>query len=143
MDKFLVQDTPAKVMGLLGASLFSMALLFSVSASNASFEGMEYSLPDPFAPAKVVSVIDSVAASYSSALTSFIAPAREAVAIHTAEIGWIYEQAAAPVSQALGLNSEPQARVAGAFTQNQSSFTVGGSYESFSVDDIYAVLIGE
>ena len=38
MDKFLVKDTPAKVMGLLGAAMFSM---FTASAVG---------LPDPLAP---------------------------------------------------------------------------------------------
>lgn len=138
-----MKDTPAKVMGLLGAAMFSMALLFSVSMSNASFEGMEYTLPNPFSPEKVVSVIDSMAASYSLAVADFTAPAREAVAIHTAEIKWVYQEASGPLSRALGLDSSPKPRVAGAYTENKPSFTVGGSYNSFSVDDIYAVLIGD
>ena len=142
MDKFLVQDTPGKVMAFLGASLFSMALLFSVSLSNASFQGMEYSLPNPFAPEKVALAIDTVAASYSNAVAGFTAPARQAVAIHTAEIKWVFNEASVPLTKALGLNAQPRARVAGAFTQNKQSFAVKGSYEPLSVDDIYAALIG-
>lgn len=143
MQAFLTQETPGKVLSFTGAALFSMALLFSVSASNAGFGGTEYSLPDPFAPAKVVGAIDSAASSYSQALMSFLEPARDAVAVHQEQIQWVVAEASQPLAQFLGLDNTPTSKVAGAFTRGEPEISVGGSYESLSVDDIYSLLIGD
>lgn len=61
----MTEETPAKVMSLLGVSLFSLAFLFAISASNASFRGPEVMLPDPFNPQPVVRGLDVVAYNYS------------------------------------------------------------------------------
>ena len=141
MENFLVEETPEKVMGFLAATMLSMALLFGVTLSNASFNSTETALPDPFSPAKVMSVIDNMAADYSSALISFTQPARDSLALYADQINWITEEAAAPLATALGFDgidaggSEAGApRVAGAFK-------IAGSYESVSVDTLYALLI--
>ena len=141
MQQLLMQETPGKVMGLLGATLFSMALLFSVSLSNASFVSSEYALPDPFAPQKVVSVIDGFAASYSHSLANFAAPAKNAMAIHAEGVKWVMAEASNSIVNDLGLNAlaaeqAPTAqKVAGAFV-------VKGEYKSLSVDTLYGVLVG-
>lgn len=141
MENFLVEDTPAKVLGFSFAAIFSMAFLFAVSASNASFQGSEYSLPNPFAPGKVVSVIDRAAASYSGVLADFTQPARAALAVHVQEMKWIMDEAAEPLASALGLegpavpSKEAPSKVAGAFT-------IAGSSDAFSVDTLYEMLIG-
>lgn len=142
MEKFLIQETPGKVLGFTTGALFSMALLFAVSLSNASFRGTEYVLANPFAPKNVVSVIDAVVAGYSSAVMAFTQPAREAIAIHVSGIKWIVDEAAPPIAQALGIGRLSAPQVAGVFTKAPDSFTVGGSYESINIDDIYWVLIG-
>lgn len=128
-------------MGFLGAALFSLAFLFSVSTTNAGFSSSEYALPNPFAPEKVVGVIDQVAADYSKVLLAFLEPAREAVAVHMEGVAWISDLASQPITQALGLDNTPAPQVAGAFVSDVNDIYVGGSYESVSVDDIYAVLI--
>ncbi len=128
-------------MGFLGAALFSLAFLFSVSATNAGFSSNEYALPNPFAPEKVVSVIDQAAADYSKALLAFLEPAREAVAVHMEGIDWISDLASQPIAQALGLGNTQAPQVAGAFVSDADTLYVDGSYGSLSVDDIYAILI--
>ncbi len=141
MQEMLTQETPGKVMGLLGATLFSMALLFSVSTSNASFTASEYALPDPFAPQKVVSLIDGVAASYSQALANFAEPAKNAIAIHAEGAKWVMAEASNSIVQDLGLSSLAQSQPAS--TQKVAgAFVVRGEYEPLSVDTLYGVLVG-
>src|SRR3989344_3959818 len=143
MENFLVDDTPEKIVGFTTAALFSMAFLFSVSVSNASFERAEYSLPDPFAPANVVSVIDRAAASYSNALMEFVEPTRQAFSVHMEQISWIGDEASGPIAQFLDLEEYNGPQVAGAFTQAESGFTVSGSSELLNVDSLLLVLLGD
>src|SRR5438552_13969432 len=69
-NKNMIEETPTKVMGFLGAALVSLAFLFSVTVTNASFSGTEpgLSLPDPFGPQNVVHTLDAVANSYNNFL---------------------------------------------------------------------------
>ena len=62
----LTKETPGKVMCLLGASLFSLALLFGISASGQSFAGTEAALPNPFGPDSVMAVLDNTSHNYSN-----------------------------------------------------------------------------
>lgn len=57
--KLLTEETPGKVAGLLGASVFSLFLLFAVSTTNASFNGSESHFPSPFDPENVVAMLNS------------------------------------------------------------------------------------
>ncbi len=145
MYDFLIKETPSKVMGLLGTALFSMAFLFAVSLSGAQLSGtLEASLPDPFAPEKVMAVVDSFAAGYSGVVMGFAEPARQAVAEHTEAIAWAIEEASVPLVRVLGLeslveyNNQPQ--VAGLSTEANSGFM---GYGSLSVDHLYSLLLGE
>lgn len=143
MQELLTEETPGKVMGLVGAALFSMAFLFGVSMSNASFQGAEFSLANPFAPEKVVSVVDTAVQSYANALTGFVEPARQAVALHVSEIQWIASEASPQLAKAMGTGSRPKAQVAGAFKQaGEVSFKVSGRQSAVNVDSLYALVIG-
>lgn len=68
--KNMIKETPTTVMSFLAASLLSLAFLFSVTITNASFSGPEQglSLPDPFGPQNVVHSLDAAANSYSNFL---------------------------------------------------------------------------
>ncbi len=141
MQKLLTEETPGKVMTFLGASLFSMALLFAVSLSDASFSFVYKPLPDPFAPEIVVNKIDAFAASYSVALKQFAAPASESFVIHWDQIKWVGEEASASLahlftSPSTQLNSEVlKPAVAGVLTTYEDTF-------SLSMDTLYKVLLG-
>ncbi|MBI3231640.1 MAG: hypothetical protein HYZ51_00985 [Candidatus Doudnabacteria bacterium] len=143
MQELLTEETPGKVMGLVGVALFSMAILFGVSMSNASFQGAEYALPNPFAPQKVVSVVDTGVQSYANALAGFLEPARQAIALHVSEMQWIVSEASPSIARAMGAGSHPKAQVAGAFTKaSKVSFKVSGPTGSLNVDSLYALVIG-
>src|SRR6185503_17544755 len=77
MNEFLTQETPSKVMGLLAASVASLAFLFAVTISNASFHQVYEPVPDTFGPAKVMAVLDVVSNSYSGFLAdNLLGPAQ-------------------------------------------------------------------
>jgi hypothetical protein len=143
MQEFLTEETPGKVMALLGGTLFSLALLFAVNVSGASLGGStEYALPDPFAPAKVVQAIDNFSAWYSGGLVAFAEPATMAVKAHTEAMAWAMDEASVPLVRVLGLeslveyNSQPQ--VAGISTKADFGFL---GFGSLSVDQgVMAVL---
>ncbi len=151
MQEFLIEETPGKVMGLLGAALFSMAFLFAVSVSGAQLSGnVEVALPDPFASSKIVAAIDNLAASYANGLMAFTGPAREAFVAHTEAVEWVMAEASGPIVVALGLESlanpyaQDSAQVAGAFTSKPANnLKVSGGFGSFSVDHLFGLLVGE
>lgn len=72
MNNFFTNESPEKVMGLLAVSLCSLAFLFAVTASNASFSGTEVRLPDPFNPANVVSMLDYTSNGYARFVATFL-----------------------------------------------------------------------
>ena len=62
----MTEETPAKVLSLLGVALVSMSFMFAVTVSNASFTQVYNPMPDIFAPANVMAVLDNVSNSYSN-----------------------------------------------------------------------------
>lgn len=143
MHAFLTQETPGKVISCAGAAVVSMAVLFAVTVSDASFQGGRNTLPDPFAPAKVITVIDHVSQAYARALSNFTQPARIAVAIHLEQLDWIGQQVFASPQRP----APKPASVAGAFIiagkAEEAVIRDTGSYGSISVDSLYNLLIGE
>jgi hypothetical protein len=126
--KVLTEESPAKVMGLLGVALCSMAFMLGVSLTNASFEGTEIALADPFAPEKVVALVDNVAAGYSEFLAvNLIQPLSADYEIYADNLAWLFEESG--MQYALGLENvntdyvaqEQQGQVAGAYTSNYQS----------------------
>jgi hypothetical protein len=111
----MLAETPAKVMTLLCTALASMAFLFLVSATNASFTGAPVSVPNPVNPAKLMTMVDYTAAGYSSFLhQNLFVPVEQSVAMTTDNVSWIASNA----SYALGFGQGTQAplvsQVAGA-----------------------------
>jgi len=114
LEKFL-KETPAKVMTLLCVAMASLAFLFVVSATDASFTGTPVSVPSP-SPDKVMAVLDSASAGYSRFLqANLFTPVEQSVAMTTDNVSWIASNAAV----ALGVQNDSQtapvvSRVAGA-----------------------------
>lgn len=112
----MLAETPAKVMTLLCVSLASMAFLFVVSATNASFTGSPVAVANPVNPAQLMTMVDYTAAGYSSFLhQNLFAPVQQSVAMTTDNVSWIASNAA----YSLGLQNSQQttplvSRVAGA-----------------------------
>ena len=120
----MIEETPAKVMGLLGVSLFSLAFLFAVSLTNASFRGTETQLPSPFSPDKVVALLnhdpfgpehvmpglDKVASSYSNFVHQNVTgPAQESFAFmdysFQQNYAWVMDNSDTQIVALAGLQS--------------------------------------
>jgi len=122
---FLTQESPGKVLSLLGASLFSLFMLFGISATNASFSKTEFSLPDPFGPANVVSALDNFANSYSKFVEVYLVqPGQQSYAVYTDNLNFVIEEAGPSILAITGFDalvevgsSTNQGEVAGAFEQ--------------------------
>lgn len=116
---FFTKETPAKVGSLLGVAMASMFLLFVTSYTN----GGETSFPDPFAPQKVVAVIDNTAASYSQFLAqNLFSPVKQDLAYYGDTFAWIIDESDTSIVHFAGLDGfvkpkEPKPMVAGAYTE--------------------------
>ncbi len=146
----IMEETPTKVMSLLGASLVSMAFLFSIVLTNAGFEGTQARVVDPFGPTHVVAVIDNVSHSYSVALHNYVIDSgAKDFAIAADNLAWIGSNAKDGALAMLGVHSgdgsqllvttqvaqaSTQGRVAGAYTN-----TPYQEHQSF-VDSVLSAL---
>jgi hypothetical protein len=151
MTEALTQETPGKVLALLCTALFSLGLMFSVTISDASFQGTQMPLPDPFAPQKVVSVIDKAAAAYSNFLAvNFLNPLAADYKIYADNLAWIYQESGlayylgldnlnAP-QQALGSSSAAEGQVAGAFVKKAPQ-SAQSDWSDLNMDTLYSILI--
>ncbi len=102
-------------MSLVGTALFSMAFLFSVTVSNASFSGVESPIPDVMGPQNVMAVLDVASNSYSSFLaTNLFNPAQESFALAADNISYIAENAGYELATLTGYQGSSSPQVAGA-----------------------------
>lgn len=148
----LVDETPSKVISLLGVALASLAFLFIVSATDAGFEGTLSQVPDPFSPARVVAVIDNAASSYSVFLaTNLIQPAKADYTVVADSVSWTASNAKDGALAMIGakpaapeipapLANRGTGRVAGASTEIKSS-AQREAVRPGLLDVLYSVLI--
>lgn len=104
---FLTHETPGKVMGMLGTALFSMALLFAVTATDSSFKGTSVAIDsyDIFGPKNVVAVIDNSASAYSQFLAAnLFNPAEQSYGLAADNLAYIGDNAAEPIVAMLNLD---------------------------------------
>lgn len=74
----LTQETPGKVMALLGTAMFSLALLMGVSLNNQSFSNADMALSNPFGLENVVAVLDNTSNSFSRYVaTTLVGPTQQ------------------------------------------------------------------
>ncbi len=141
MTQAMTQETPLKVLLLTGTALFSLAFMFAVSATDASFSGTRQALPDPFASASVVAAVDQAAAGYSQFLTAnFIEPVASQYSVYADNIAWISQEVSSPHA-AQGLAAVPvnaaEGQVAGDFVNKADQADNVG----FGIDQLYSLLI--
>ncbi|PIR96614.1 MAG: hypothetical protein COT92_00120 [Candidatus Doudnabacteria bacterium CG10_big_fil_rev_8_21_14_0_10_42_18] len=146
LSKFLTDEAPGKVAGLIAASLFSLAFLFAVSASDAGFRGTSASLPNVFSPEKVVAVADTAVGFYSNFLTvNFIQPLVGDYRIYGENLAWLSRQSG--LTNFFGLEGTAQTSLAyqPAIAAGQGQVAGAQKFKSsgggLSVDDLYSVLI--
>ena len=118
----MTQETPAKVLSLLGVALVSMSFMFAVTLSNASFTQVYNPIPDIFSPAKVMAVLDNVSNSYSNFVyDQLVKPEAPGYALAADNLAFIGQGAGHQVSNYLGLGAQNahvlRQQVAGASTK--------------------------
>jgi hypothetical protein len=134
----LTQESPGKVMALLGTAMFSLAFLFAVVSTDSSFSGTSVAVNDPFSIENVVATIDSAAASYDKFLyANLFQPAEETYALYSDNLAWLADNSG--LTYALGFNdtkavSQTTGQVAGATTYKYQQSNTG------LLDVIYQVL---
>lgn len=143
MTEALTKETPGKVFSLLAMALVSLSFMFAVSLTDASFAGTSMPLSDPFAPAKVVQVIDNAAFAYSKALSAnFLQPLAADYRLYADNLAWAAKESG--LTYFLGvenLNSNSQmaenhqGKVAGV------SITTSADSRGFNIDSLYEILI--
>lgn len=144
INSALTNETPAKVLSLLGLSLFTMAFMFSVSVTEASFAGTNNPLPEPVSPVKAMAVIDKAAASYSQFLTvNFLKPISEDYKMYGENLSFAFRESG--MAYALGVedllygeSSGGEGQVAGASIINPEYRQTGSG-----IDRLYSMLVGE
>ena len=142
---FLTQETPGKILSLLGAAMFSMFFLFAVSATNASFSGTETAMPDTLAPENVVAVLDSLSSSYSNFLIDISAPARDSLAMVSDNVNFVIDEDGPTILAVTGFSAlvdEPTPQVAGAYIEAPTFRSNGSAGPGFNIDTVYSVLFG-
>jgi hypothetical protein len=147
----MTEETPAKVLGLLGVALTSMFFLFTVTVSNANFTQTQNAFPDPFSPAKVMAFLDNTSNSYSNFVNAnLVQPAQNDYAIYQYNLKYVIDEAGPSILAYTGLSSyaentayQAQAtpQVAGAFTSQQMATSRQPDSGGFSIDTIYNALI--
>ncbi len=138
----MTQETPAKVISLLGVALVSLSFMFAITLSNASFTQVYNPIPDIFGPAKTMAVLDNVSSSYSNFVyAQLVRPESPEFAMAADNLAYIGQEAGSQISNYLGLNSQSvyslRPQVAGASTQIVISkyypATSGGGLGIFSL----------
>lgn len=127
----MTQETPAKVLSLLGVSLASMFFLFAVAFTNASFERQQIAFPDPFNSDKVMAELDSAANSYSRFVSvNLIQPGEQSYAILQDTVAYVIDNADYQILAYTGLTPlvepEQQPKVAGAYIQAAPQLQISG-----------------
>ncbi len=118
----MTEETPAKVLSLLGVALVSMSFMFAITVSNASFTQVYSPIPDTLGPAKVMAVLDKVSNSYSKFVyAQLIRPEAPGYALAADNLAFIGQGAGSQISNYLGLGTQnvytARPQVAGASTE--------------------------
>jgi hypothetical protein len=132
--KFLTEETPVKVMGLLGTAMVSMFFLFAVSVSNANFSQTEKSIPVAFSPEQVVAVLDNTASSYDNFLNeNLFQPAQNSYAVYQYNLAYVIDEASPSILAMMGLSG----LVAG-----ESTKVVYSNYYKSSDGGVFSLFFG-
>jgi hypothetical protein len=101
----MTQETPGKVLSLLGLAVTAMFFMTAVTVSNVTWSGNSgVAIADPFSTQNVMAVVDQVAFVYSNAVNDyFIAPAKADFAFIPDNLIWIKDNAELAIAVAVGL----------------------------------------
>lgn len=138
IDQALTQETPGKVMGLMGVALFSLAFLFTVSSTDASFSGTQAAVYNPFSEQSILAALDGTAASYSNFLSAnFVAPLMADYEVYGDNLSFAFKESG--LAYALGVEGlmqethASQSQVAGAYIASPEYKAQGGMSSVYSM----------
>ena len=145
--KFLTEETPGKVMGLLGTAMVSMFFLFAVSVSNANFTQTEKPIPVAFNPDQVVAVLDNAASGYDKFLNdNLFQPAQNSYAVYQYNLAYVIDEAGPGVLAMTGLSSFADATAGAAPARPQvagdSTQVVTSQYYKESSGGVFSLFFG-
>ena len=134
----MTQETPGKIMGLMGVALFSLAFLFAVSSTDASFAGTKTAVYDPFSEQSILAALDSTAASYSNFLNAnFVAPLMADYQVYGDNLSFAFKESGLAYALGVeGLMQETHAsegQVAGAYIASPEYASQGGMSSVYSM----------
>jgi hypothetical protein len=140
--KIITEETPEKILGLLGVAFTSMFFLFAVTVSNASFERIENPFPDVFAPTNVVAVLDTTASVYSEFVyTNLITPAQQDYAYYADTASYIGQEAGPSLLKIAGLQGLANTQVALAEQGQVAGASDSVAYSKYypSADGVFSI----
>lgn len=141
MNQVLTRETPGKVFSLLGVALFSLAFLFTVSSTDASFAGTKAQVYNPFSTENVVAVIDQAAASYSQFLSAnFIQPLMADYSVYGENLAFAFKESGMAYAFGVeGLMDKTQA--APAEGQVAGAHIVNPEYRQEGMSSVYSMIL--
>lgn len=145
MSHFLTQESHGKVFGLLGIAMFSMAFMFGVSVTDASFGGTAVAVHDAFGTEQIMAQVDVASNSYSNFLAAnLINPLQENYSVMADNTSWVLSNSKEELASMMGVDlsgmkksvasNSASGKVAGAST---SQYASGG----FNIDSLYSFLV--
>ena len=143
----MTQETPAKIMSLLGVALTSMFFLFAVSVSNANFTQTEKTFPAVFNPDQVVAVLDNAANSYNKFVqTNLVEPGVQSYAILQDNVNYVIDEASSSLLAITGFESLVNQNEQGALDPKVAGIFTDAAYfeassQGFNMDNLYAILL--
>jgi len=147
------QETPERIVALLGVALTSMFFLFAVATTNANFTKLENPFPDPFSPDKVMASLDNVSNSYSHFVADMYTPMNQSLAILQDNVNYVIDNSSDQILAITGLSSLAQvpedqpavSQVAGASTQviYSSLYPASSENSGLNVDSLFSLILGK
>ncbi len=119
----MTEETPAKVMSLLGVALVSMAFTFAITVSQASFTQIYNPIPDTLSPQNVMAFLDTTSNSFSNAVyKNLVEPEKPGFAMAVDNMSYIGQEVGPQLLSFVGLSGSAEGQVsapqvAGASTQ--------------------------
>lgn len=140
MTKFMTEETPVKVISLLGVAVSSMFFLFAVTVTTSS----NTKFPDPFAPENVVSALDNVSHDYAFFLDqNLFQPAAAQYAFVADNVGFVADNAGSGLADLMGLPASSPAQASAPQVAGASDQVVRSQYYPVSSGSgMFSFLLG-
>lgn len=140
MHKLMTDETPVKVLSLVGAAVISMFFMAAVANSGVAWgENSGVAISDPFSPANVMAVVDQTANVYSDAVNGyFLTPVNSDFGFMPENLAWIKDNAELTLAVAVGLD-DPLPQVTAASGRAIGHVAGANTYNPEYYDNIFSL----